>query len=217
MSNKYYWHSRLPEKKFLLIAKNFAEDTSATETAEKSGLTRKSVNDIFLKLRRYIYEHCQSVACLQLREFKNPDCNFVVSSEISLYSPKQKGTPIIFCALFDERTIQTEVIYASEPIVFRKLEIAIQNTRNRNIQDFGFSDTRFNEISLLYYGFPSYYLDYGKSVKQFRDFAKPHFKKLRGIKEDKLLLHLKECEWRFNNRDNNLYLLLLEMLGEKPI
>ncbi|HEX8377461.1 MAG TPA: hypothetical protein VF602_06545, partial [Pedobacter sp.] len=142
---------------------------------------------------------------------------FLVSSELSLFNSAPKNKPVIFCALFDNGTIQTDIIYASDSAVFRKLKIDIQNTKDRNIQDFGFFDIHFNEIFSLSYGFPSFHLSYRKSAKQFTDFAGFRLKKLRGIRNDKLILHLKECEWRFNNRNNNLYSVLLEMLRKNPI
>lgn len=217
MNNKYYKHSRITERKFRLIVKNFAKDVNASNTAEEIGLTRKSVNTIFLKIRRRMYEYTRKTPPLHLGRFKTPDCSFLVGSDISSSSLRMKDESIVFCAFFGNRTIQTDIIYASDPTVFRKLEIAIQNTRDCNIQDFGFSDSRFNEISSLYYGFPAFHLYYEKSVKQFRDFAKPRLKKLRGIKEDKLILHLKECEWRFNNSEEFLYQFLLELLRKNPI
>ena len=37
------------------------------------------------------------------------------------------------------------------------------------------------------------------------------------FKKNSLYLHLKECEFRFNNRHNNLYLLLLKMVRNNPL
>jgi transposase len=38
--------------------------------------------------------------------------------------------------------------------------------------------------------------------------------KLRGVRRDKFLDHLKECEWRFNHRHDNIYRLLLSDLRQ---
>jgi transposase len=53
---RYYRRSRMPESKFCELAKYFAQDLSATEVAKLTGLTRKSVTSIFLRLRRRIAE-----------------------------------------------------------------------------------------------------------------------------------------------------------------
>ncbi len=39
--------------------------------------------------------------------------------------------------------------------------------------------------------------------------AKSRMNKIRGIRKDKFNLHLKETEWRFNHRYENIYRLLL--------
>ena len=33
----------------------------------------------------------------------------------------------------------------------------------------------------------------------------------------KFILHLKECEFRFNNRHNNLYHILLKLIRNNPL
>ncbi|NMB57298.1 IS1595 family transposase, partial [Candidatus Beckwithbacteria bacterium] len=41
--------------------------------------------------------------------------------------------------------------------------------------------------------------------------------KFRGMNRQLFKLHLKETEFRFNNRNNNLYKLLLKMFRENPL
>ena len=56
---RYYRRSRIPEAKFCELVRYFVQDLSATEVASLTGVTRKSVTTIFLKLRRRIAEHCE--------------------------------------------------------------------------------------------------------------------------------------------------------------
>ena len=44
-----------------------------------------------------------------------------------------------------------------------------------------------------------------------------HHRILRGIRPQYFFLHLKESEWRWNHRHDNLYLLLLKNLRSKPL
>ena len=53
-------------------------------------------------------------------------------------------------------------------------------------------------------------------IESFWSFAKFRFLKLRGVRRDFFLLHLKECEWRFNHRGRDLYGLLLKHIRQKP-
>jgi transposase len=51
-------------------------------------------------------------------------------------------------------------------------------------------------------------------VEGFWSFAKERLIKHHGISKNKFLWYVKEMEWRYNNRDNNLFDLLIKyMLG----
>ena len=54
-------------------------------------------------------------------------------------------------------------------------------------------------------------------IESFWSFTKLRLAKLRGIRSDFLLLHLKESEWRRNHRDSHLYRFLLKPLRSKPL
>jgi transposase len=56
---RHYRRSRIPESKFCELVRFFAQDLSATDVAHLIGLTRKSVTNIFLKLRQRIAEDCE--------------------------------------------------------------------------------------------------------------------------------------------------------------
>ena len=42
-------------------------------------------------------------------------------------------------------------------------------------------------------------------IESFWSFAKRRLATFNGIPDPTLKLHLKECEWRFNNREEDLY------------
>jgi transposase-like protein len=54
-------------------------------------------------------------------------------------------------------------------------------------------------------------------IESFWSFAKNRLIKFHGIPQNTFYLHLKECEFRFNYRNENLYRLLLKMFKEKPL
>jgi transposase len=57
--NRYYARSRIPERKFHQLLRYFAMDFSATDVARLTGIRRKAVTLIFLKIRRCITEECE--------------------------------------------------------------------------------------------------------------------------------------------------------------
>ena len=54
-------------------------------------------------------------------------------------------------------------------------------------------------------------------IESFWSFAKLRLSKLRGIRSDFFVLHLKESEWRFNHRLDNLYSLLIINFRRNPL
>ena len=54
-------------------------------------------------------------------------------------------------------------------------------------------------------------------IESFWSFTKLRLAKLRGIRPQYFFLHLKESEWRWNHRHDNLYLFLLKNLRAKPL
>ncbi len=56
-----------------------------------------------------------------------------------------------------------------------------------------------------------------KGIESCWSFAKRRLQKFNGVPAHTFYLHLKECEWRFNQRHDNLYLALLKLLRENPI
>ena len=51
-------------------------------------------------------------------------------------------------------------------------------------------------------------------IESFWSFAKRRLAKFNGIASHKFNLYLKECEFRFNYRNDNLYGKLLEVIGK---
>lgn len=54
-------------------------------------------------------------------------------------------------------------------------------------------------------------------IESFWSFTKLRLAKLRGIRPEYFILHLKESEWRWNHHNDNLYLLLLKNLRSEPL
>ena len=54
-------------------------------------------------------------------------------------------------------------------------------------------------------------------IESFLSYAKIRLVKFRGIDKKNFNLHLKECEFRFNNRGKDLYKVLLEIFRNNPL
>ena len=54
-------------------------------------------------------------------------------------------------------------------------------------------------------------------IEGFWGFAKSRLTRFRGMSPATFFLHLKECEFRFNYRDQNLYKMMLKIVRENPL
>ena len=55
------------------------------------------------------------------------------------------------------------------------------------------------------------------SIESCWSFAKARLQQVKGVPKHPFLLHLKESEFRFNHRDENLYRLLPKLLRPQPL
>ncbi|GHU56162.1 hypothetical protein FACS1894132_13280 [Clostridia bacterium] len=62
MKNKYYYHTKISERKFREILRLFATDLTATDTANLTSISRNTVNKIYEKLRFRILEICEKTS-----------------------------------------------------------------------------------------------------------------------------------------------------------
>jgi len=54
-------------------------------------------------------------------------------------------------------------------------------------------------------------------IESFWSYAKRRMAKFNGLTNKNFILHLKECEFRWNNKGNNLHHILLDLLRKNPI
>jgi transposase len=54
-------------------------------------------------------------------------------------------------------------------------------------------------------------------IENFRGLCKVRLAKFRGVHKHTFYLHIKECEFRYNYRNQNMYLILLEELKKNKL
>ena len=54
-------------------------------------------------------------------------------------------------------------------------------------------------------------------IENFWGLAKVRLSKFRGMNKNTFYLHLKECVFRFNYRNDDLYILLLKIIRNNPL
>ena len=221
--NRYYRRSRIAEKKFREIIKYFALDLTANRTAELTGLTHKTVNQIYLKIRQRLAEESQR---------QSPFCGEVEVDESYFGAKRVKGKrgrgaggkTIVFGIYKRNGKVFTEIV----PDVQRKTLQAIIRGRV-SVETVIHSDHWRGYNGLVDIGYPKHFrvnhsanefaneISNINGIESFWSFAKRRLLKFNGVKKETFYLHLKECEFRFNHRNDNLYKLLLTLLRNSPL
>ena len=60
MENKYFKCSKISEARFRHLVKCFALDLTATESAAVTGISVRSMNEIYLRIRARMAEACEA-------------------------------------------------------------------------------------------------------------------------------------------------------------
>jgi transposase len=225
--NKYYRRSRIPEWKFRTLVRHFAQDMSATEVAHLTGLTRKTVTTIFLRIRRRIAQDCSRRSPFATGRLKPDESRACTTCVCGARCAQSHRTPV-FALLSHEKRVYTEMVPDCRKATLRAL------IRGRLPAD---GPHQLNG----WHGFDGLIdIDYGKpfkvgrpaacgadadgvlqpldsDVEDFWGFVRARLGKFYGVSNRTFHLHLKECEWRYNLRGADLYAELLKLLGNYPL
>jgi len=221
--NRYYRRSRIAEPIFRRLIKAFAMDLTATDAAELTGLSVRSVNTIYLKIRQRIAEHCEAQS-----PFRGE-----VEIDESYFGPKRVrgkrgrgagGKTIVFGVFKRQGQVYTEIVPDVKKITLRKairgkvgLDTIVHSDGWRGYD--GLVDVGYARHLRVNHG-DDQFVD-GRShingIESFWAYAKHRLTKFKGVARHTFYLHLKETEFRFNHRRDSLYHVLLKLLREDPI
>jgi transposase len=221
--NRYYRRSRISEKEFREIIKYFALDLTANRTAQLTGLTHKTVNQIYLKIRLRLAQDCQR---------ESPFSGEVEVDESYFGARRVKGKRgrgagskrIVFGIYKRNGKVFTEIV---KDVQRKTLQAVIRG--RVSIESVIHSDSWRGYNGLVEIGYPKHFRvnhsadEFANSdsningIESFWSYAKRRLQKFNGVKKETFYLHLKECEYRFNHRNENLYRTLLTLLKKFPL
>lgn len=219
-SYKILKRSRISRAKFRQILRYFALDLTASQITELTGLNRNTVNRYLKLIRQAIAAYC---------ELDSPFAGEVELDE-SYFGAKRVrgkrgrgayGKTIVFGIYKRNGKVYTEIV----PNCSRQTLYAIIRGKvdtNSTILTDGF---RVYD-SVVDMGYKKHFrIEHNKDIfalgpnhingiEGFWGFAKVRLVKFRGMRKSTFYLHLKECEFRFNYRQQNLYSVLLNVVKE---
>ena len=223
MKNKYVKHAHISEGIFRKVLKLFCADIPALTAAGLTGLSVQSTQRLYDGLRLRIMELTMTEARPFAGEVEIDESYFgarrvrgkrgrgaggktpvvgllkrggKVFTEIVENCSKQALMPIIEGQVLAEATIYTDGWKSYDGLVLGGYKhYRIHHHQNQ----FARGKNHVN------------------GIESFWSFTKLRLAKLRGIRAHYFFLHLKESEWRWNHRHDNLYLILLKNLRSEPL
>ncbi|MCH2450931.1 MAG: IS1595 family transposase [Gracilimonas sp.] len=223
MNNKYYKRSKISEAKFRQLIRYFAMDFTASDTAELTGLSRRSVTAIYSRLRGNIARWSASQAPLE--GTVEVDESYFGPSRIPGKRGRGAGGKTIVFGIFKRKgKVYTEIVPDAKK---KTLQRVIRGKVEP--QSVIHSDGWPGYNGLVDVGYDKHYrVQHGEDefvsscshingIESFWSFAKRRLAQFNGVPKHTFYLHLKETEFRFNHRNNNLYKVLLTHLREDPL
>ena len=222
--NRYYRYAKISERKTRQIIRYFALDLTANKTAQISGLTYKSVKQIYLKIRNRIAQETERASPFSSCKVEVDESYFGARRVRGKRGRGAGSKTIVFGIYKRNGKVYTEIV----PNVQKKTLQAIirgkvsldsvihsDGWRGYNgLVDVGYSKHLRINHSADVFAIGDIHIN---GIESFWSFAKRRLQKFNGVPQKTFHLHLKECEYRFNHRNENLEQKLLKMLETYPL
>ena len=223
VKNKYVKGAHISERKFRELVRLFSVDLGASQIASLTGLSRNTVNRYLKAIRVRLAEFCDS---------KSPFRGEVEVDESFFGARRVKGKrgrgaygkTIVFGIFKRNGSVYAEIVPNCSKSTLQKV------IRGKvGLDSIIYSDGWRGYNGLVDVGYGKHLrVDHGKDefvhnqnhingIEGFWGYAKTRLVKFRGMHSQTFLLHLKECECRFNYRDRDIYRLMLKMFREQPL
>ena len=199
-------------------------DFTASDVAQLTGLTRKTVTVIFLRIRQRLAAECGRASPYSDCEVEVDESYFGARRVRGKRGRGASGKTIVFGIFKRNGCVYTEVVPDCKK---RTLQAVI---RGRVALDTVIhSDGWRGYDGLVDVGYAKHFrVDHGQNqfvrgphhvngIESFWSYAKRRLQKFNGVPARTFYLHLKECEYRFNNRTKNLSRELLNLLVRYPL
>ena len=223
VKNRYYKRSRISEAKFRQLIRCFSMDFTATDTATLTQISIRSVNTIFLKIRRRIAQTCEMESPL-LGAVEVDESYFGARRVRGKRGRGAYGKTIVFGLLKRHGKVYTEIVpdcsKATLQAVIRghiESDSVIHSDGWRGydgLVDIGFDKHLRVNHSANEFANGERHIN---GIESFWSYAKRRLAKFNGVPTGTFYLHLKETEFRFNHRRDNLYLAILKLLRLNPL
>ena len=198
-------------------------DLTATNCAELSGVSLRSVNSIYLRIRRRLAHYCEQVSPLG-GELEADESYFGARRVRGLRGRGAGQKTVVFGLLKRGQNVYTEIVPNASKVILQaiirgKADIAsvIHTDRWRGYD--GLVDVGFDKHLRVNHGNNEFARGsvHVNGIESFWSYAKRRLVQFNGVPKHTFYLHLKETEYRFNHRHQSVYHALLSLLRSTPL
>jgi len=221
--NKYIFRSRISEKKFREILKLFSFDIEAVKIAKMTAVSRPTINKLLKEIRKRIAAVCEASSPFS-GQIEVDESYFGARRVKGKRGRGASGKTIVFGIFKRNGKVYTEIV----PDVAKKTLQGIIRGKVE-LDSVIHSDQWPGYNGLVDLGYKKHFrVDHGadeftngqshiNGIEGFWGLAKNRLTKFKGIHKHTFYLHLKECEFRYNYRNQNTYKFLLLLLKKYPL
>lgn len=224
MKNKYIRRAHISESKFRQLLRLFCADLTAVQISKLMDIERKTVNRIFQLFRERIAKLAESESYFEAGEIEVDESYFGAKRMKGKRGRGAGGKTKVFGMKKRGDKVYTQIVNncsASELVPIIKKLAPCDSTI--------YSDEWKAYDGLVNAGYKRHYRvthsedifangrAHVNGIENFWGIAKGRISRMRGIKKEKFNLHLKESEWRFNHRNDDIFKLLLLNFKKSPL
>lgn len=223
VKNRYAKRSKISEAKFRQIIRYFAVDLDASQITQLINLNRNSVNRYLRAIRERIAEFCEAQSPFS-GEIEVDESFFGARRIKGKRGRGASGKTIVFGILKRNGKVYTEIVPDCSKATLQAI------IRGRvSLESVIYSDGWRGYNGLVDVGYGKHFrVDHGKDefaighthvngIEGFWGFSKTRLTRFRGMNKSTFYLHLKECEFRFNSRHQDLYKTLINIIKNNPL
>ena len=223
MKNKYILRSKVSEAKFRQFVKLFCVDLNATQIAKVANLNRNTVNRLLQGIRERIALACEAESPVS-GEIEVDESYFRARRVRGLRGRGARGKTIVFGLFKRQGRVYTEISPDGSRATLQGIirgrvnpESVIHSDGWRGYN--GLVDLGYQKHYRVHHGDNEFAngQSHINGIESFWAYAKTRLIRFRGMHKHTFYFHLKECEFRFNHRGEDLYKIILKLCREKPL
>jgi len=223
VKNKYIRQTHISERKFRLLLRLYAEDIPALTAATLANVNPRTSQRIYTLLRQRVFTMAAEETKMFVGEVEVDEsyfgprrvrgkCGRGAAGKIPVIGLHKRGECVYVSVV--NNCSKKELMPVIHGHIAKGTDVYTDGWRAYDglITD-GYKHHRINHDENLF----AQGRNHVNGIESFWGYAKHRLAKLRGVRSDRFLLHLKETEWRFNHRHDDRYRLLLLNLTSFPL